>query len=216
MAQYIETTLGEALAGDPPEWVGILERSPGNLAFGLVFFNIETLLPSTLTPGLGDELLRVELETTLEVGQSVDFEIGTYFSDDDPINGGAFTVELAVANPQSHFLEVQPAFATIPVLDLQTHSVLGEGFIRGDVDGALGANIGDAVKILQFILAGGETPSCRDAADCNDDGFINLGDPMFFFSKLFFFGPPLPAPGENCGSDPSEDSLDCLQPASCS
>jgi hypothetical protein len=51
-----------------------------------------------------------------------------------------------------------------------------------------------------------------DAADANDDGGVNLSDPVWIYNFLFQGGPPPPAPGPtSCGPDPTADSLICLE-----
>jgi hypothetical protein len=82
-------------------------------------------------------------------------------------------------------------------------------FKRGDsdVDGTVDA--ADAVKTLMYLYLAGDA-DCLDAMDDNDDGEIDLQDPL---TTLFFkFGGvgEIPAP-KVCGTDPSDDggALDC-------
>lgn len=82
-------------------------------------------------------------------------------------------------------------------------------FQRGNSDGFGGMNISDAVFILGHLFLGLKGPSCRDAADANDDGVLDLTDGIFILSFLFLGGPPPPTPFESCGPDPTEDSLSC-------
>jgi len=86
---------------------------------------------------------------------------------------------------------------------------LAGGFLRGDADGKLGLNIGDAIGILRYVSEGGQL-GCKDAADVNDDGAIGLDDAVHLLLYLFRSGPPpaLPFP-ERCGADATEDVLDC-------
>ncbi len=51
-------------------------------------------------------------------------------------------------------------------------------------------------------------PPCLDAADANDDGTIDIGDPICTLRALLCCD-PLPAPFPWCGVDPTEDDLDC-------
>lgn len=87
-------------------------------------------------------------------------------------------------------------------------------FRRGDpnADGAI--NIADAVRILGFLFNNDPVPSCLDTADCNDDGALDISDPVALLTYLFGSA-TLPAPGENCGSDPTDDTLTCDSYASC-
>ncbi|RTZ92145.1 MAG: hypothetical protein DSY92_02980, partial [Planctomycetota bacterium] len=81
-------------------------------------------------------------------------------------------------------------------------------FIRGDCSGQGTNNILEAVLMLNHIFSG--TPvSCRDACDVNDDGLLNMVDPVFELMYLMGLGPVPPAPSGVCGADPTEDNLEC-------
>jgi hypothetical protein len=87
--------------------------------------------------------------------------------------------------------------------------LLAGGFLRGDVDGKLGLNVGDAIGILRYVSEGGQL-GCKDAADVNDDGSIGIDDAIHLLIYLFRAGPPPSAPfPELCGADSTEDALDC-------
>ena len=89
-------------------------------------------------------------------------------------------------------------------------------FVRGDVDGASGLNIADAVALLDHLFNGGAVPLCEDAADANDDGSLNIGDPVKILQYLFSGGDAPVAPWPDCGVDPTAgDTLDCLNPPVC-
>lgn len=88
-------------------------------------------------------------------------------------------------------------------------------FIRGDcnTDGAI--NIADAILGLGILFSGAGPANCDDACDVNDDGNLDIGDPITLLANLFNSGPN-PPPPNNCGDDPTVDSLDCLiGPTSC-
>ncbi|MEM7235736.1 MAG: hypothetical protein AAF517_26435, partial [Planctomycetota bacterium] len=85
-------------------------------------------------------------------------------------------------------------------------------FRRGDANGDGLINIADPISILRLLFRGNlEAARCEDASDSNDDGQINLSDSVYTLSYLFLSGRDLPAPGLECGDDPSEDSLTCEQ-----
>ncbi|MEM7166969.1 MAG: hypothetical protein AAF581_16010 [Planctomycetota bacterium] len=88
----------------------------------------------------------------------------------------------------------------------------GGGFLRGDTDGdgSLSA-ITDAVWLLAYLFNSGPL-DCFDAGDVNDDGSINLPDPIQILSWGFNQGPAPMAPYPLCGPDPSMDALDCATP----
>jgi hypothetical protein len=52
-------------------------------------------------------------------------------------------------------------------------------------------------------------PACRDRADINDDGGVNIADAIYLLVYLFQHGPPPPAPFPEEGTDRTEDELTC-------
>ncbi len=99
----------------------------------------------------------------------------------------------------------------------------GVSFVRGDVGrrGLEGkpvpadelVNITDAIAILSWLfLEGGQTElDCAKAADTNDDGVINIADPVRILGFLFLGSPPPPPPYPALGLDPTPDELDCCR-----
>ena len=83
-------------------------------------------------------------------------------------------------------------------------------FARGDCNQDGTIDLADVIFSEIYMFAGGEKPGCIDACDNNDDGVLNIADPIYLLNLLFIQGPPLPDPGGFCGSDPTEDSLECL------
>ncbi|HZN56792.1 MAG TPA: hypothetical protein VFD71_01865, partial [Planctomycetota bacterium] len=69
--------------------------------------------------------------------------------------------------------------------------------------------------VLNSLFNGGEAPGCPDAADSNDDGRVDIGDPIALLGYLFLGTKAPPAPGPTtCGEDPTEDTLGpCVQAA---
>ena len=51
---------------------------------------------------------------------------------------------------------------------------------------------------------------CNDCGDSNDDGIINIADPVKILAVLFGGGGALPEPFTECGEDPSPDTLGCI------
>lgn len=86
-------------------------------------------------------------------------------------------------------------------------------FIRGDVDQNEAVNITDAVSIARYLFVRGDAPSCNDAADVNDDGALDVSDPVYLLFWLFVAeSPPPPAPYPELGTDPTfRDHLGCAQ-----
>jgi hypothetical protein len=87
-------------------------------------------------------------------------------------------------------------------------------FRRGDADSSGGIpTLTDAVRILNFLFRGGERPACGDAADTDDTGDISISDGISLLNALFRGGNPPPAPGFECGPDPTPDAQgECATP----
>ena len=81
-------------------------------------------------------------------------------------------------------------------------------FIRGDCSNQGSINIQDAVLMLNYLFSSTEI-TCADACDADDDGLLNLVDPLFDLMFIMGLGPMPPAPAGVCGADPSPDSLSC-------
>jgi hypothetical protein len=88
-------------------------------------------------------------------------------------------------------------------------------FRRGDTDGNGSVEVTDAVSTLNFLFLGGPGPGCFSAVDSNDDGDIDIADPVAILLRLFASGTPLPAPGPDCGPDPTLDALPCQSYTAC-
>ncbi len=88
-------------------------------------------------------------------------------------------------------------------------------FVRGDfgADGRL--DLGDAVKELAFLLCRKQGPTCVDAADANDDGRIDVCDPITILAALFGGRRTIPNPYPICGRDPTADALGCQSFVAC-
>jgi len=72
------------------------------------------------------------------------------------------------------------------------------------------------VRTLLFLFQGDEAPPCRSAADSNDDGRVDISNPIHALGFLFLRTAAPPAPGTmSCGADPTPDALDCLGESGC-
>lgn len=76
-------------------------------------------------------------------------------------------------------------------------------------------DLSDAVFLLNFLFAGGEAPTCENAADMNDDTELDLTDAIFFLNFLFAGGESPAPPFEECGVDATENGLGCAAFAGC-
>ncbi|MEM7164419.1 MAG: hypothetical protein AAF581_03090 [Planctomycetota bacterium] len=107
------------------------------------------------------------------------------------------------------------AMTFIVLLAAPLKPLAGADFIRGDAtaDGTL--NISDAIFTLSYLVLGGAPPPCMDGADIDDNGAVNIVDPVqllhFLFAGFAMPAPPFP----NCGNDPTMDVLDCASHAFC-
>ena len=82
------------------------------------------------------------------------------------------------------------------------------GFFRGDSNLDAVIDISDALYTLNALFLQAAPLDCPDAADTDDNGAINITDPVFLLTFLFQGGrapppPSLPFPGQ----DPTEDDL---------
>lgn len=88
-------------------------------------------------------------------------------------------------------------------------------FRRGDFDASGTVDLGDALGVLGYLFRAGPPPSCRKTADANDDGRLNVTDPITVLLHLFAGAGPLPSPFDACGPDATEDLLGCERYSPC-
>ena len=74
---------------------------------------------------------------------------------------------------------------------------------------------GDAIELLDFLfqIPGHRVPYCQKAADVNDDGLLDIADPIFLTYMIagvnpLFYVPPEPF-NEPLIDDPTPDDLTC-------
>lgn len=90
------------------------------------------------------------------------------------------------------------------------HPRLQPYFRRGDVNLSGSVDLADVVFSLEFLFGGTVDPACLDALDANDDGALNISDPITLLARLFAAAPSLPAPSDlTIGPDPTADALGC-------
>ena len=89
-------------------------------------------------------------------------------------------------------------------------------FRRGDADGDGAIEVPDATMTLGALFQGQAWFACEDATDLNDDGAIDLSDPVALLQLRLLGRGEVPAPGAvSCGRDPTLDFLACEAPAAC-
>lgn len=88
-------------------------------------------------------------------------------------------------------------------------------FIRGDANMDSTINLADVTSQLDHLYQLAPA-SCQDSMDSNDDGILDISDPVFLLLFLFDNGQPPPAPTLSCDTDPDPaDSLDCQNGLNC-
>jgi len=85
----------------------------------------------------------------------------------------------------------------------------GHCFVRGDSNADLAIDVGDVGASLSWLFAFGDELPCRDAADVDDSGVIDIADPVRALIYLFAGGPPPPPPVSDAAPDPTPDALPC-------
>lgn len=81
-------------------------------------------------------------------------------------------------------------------------------FVRGDADGGGALGLADAIQCLELLYADRELP-CWDACDFDDNGYLDLADPLGLLAHMLLDGEAPPAPYPDAGVDPTEDDLPC-------
>lgn len=84
-------------------------------------------------------------------------------------------------------------------------------FHRGDPNDDGRVTITDPLVVLEFTFRGRATPTCREAADVDNSGSIDISDAIRLLRYLFANGSPPPQPGppgEPCGIDPASHEKD--------
>ena len=76
-------------------------------------------------------------------------------------------------------------------------------FLRGDANASGGVEILDALEVLTFLFADGESPQCMGAADADASGSVSILDAQFVLLYLFAGGTTPEEPFLECGPDPT-------------
>jgi hypothetical protein len=82
-------------------------------------------------------------------------------------------------------------------------------FLRGDVNWDEAVTLTDPIIVLEKMYRSNGIVDCEDAADSNDDGTVDISDPIVLFSYLYLGGPPPAPPSVVIGPDPTTDRLGC-------
>ncbi|MEM7165491.1 MAG: FG-GAP-like repeat-containing protein [Planctomycetota bacterium] len=82
-----------------------------------------------------------------------------------------------------------------------------EPFLRGDVNIDGHIDIGDVVRLLQYLFQLPDPLSCADSADVDDSGILDLGDVVLLLNQLFSTATAASTMASDCGEDVGADSL---------
>ena len=70
----------------------------------------------------------------------------------------------------------------------------------------------DAVNTLLVLFLGEGSIPCDDAADVNDNGAVDISDPIASLGYQFLGTFVIPSPGaKECGRDETDDEIGCEQ-----
>jgi len=119
--------------------------------------------------------------------------------------------EAALESPQrvDAIDEISTLREAFPVDVWNRYFGLYQLFRRGDSNVDRRLVISDGIFTLNALFAGG-TLGCEDAADTNDDGVVDISDPIALFGYLFTStSPEPPYPRDELGLDPTADRLEC-------
>ncbi len=166
--------------------------------------------------------IRSDTPTDTSIGPEYVDPSGTFYV---VTGGGGGT--LATAEPKSfsayyqsihHFVrvEIEGLRLTLVAIDRggkeidtlrisKTPIPLSPIFHRGDADQNGQLQLTDAVRILNYLFVGAETPRCLESADADDNGEVQITDAVRILGYLFLGTEPLPLPGDPtnpCGPDP--------------
>ncbi len=69
--------------------------------------------------------------------------------------------------------------------------------------------------MLDYLFIGGTAPNCKDAADADDNGVLEIIDAVYLLNFLFLGGLAPAEPFPTCGPDPTPEGLGCKSFAPC-
>ena len=141
------------------------------------------------------------------------------------VQGDVHVVALSEADPpELADIVAEPRLAAAAYLDANFETIARPAvllftnkelhFRRGDANGDGNVDISDPIRVLKTLFRDGEPVPCDKAVDVNDDGRIDITDAIRALRHLFGTL-TLPAPGRECGVDPTPDRLGCERAAGC-
>ena len=182
----------------------------GGFTVGLFFDFTLTPTATRLPIGADQELLLVTYSVALTASAGVvDLEFSGAM--------GSPNVEIIAALSVPTATPGQPdPVEVIPTTIDGVLTIANAPFLRGDLNDSGHYSLIDGITLLYRMFGLQAAGTCADAEDMNDDGTINLVDPLDFFSYLFAGGSPPPAPFVACGDDATPlTTLGCASSGSC-
>ena len=82
-------------------------------------------------------------------------------------------------------------------------------FKRGVFGNSSLLTFSDALSSTLYLFNAGPPPGCLDSIDANDDGVINLSDPIMVLNVVMAVGDPANLSNAPCGPDETPDALSC-------
>ncbi len=182
-----------------PSMAGCSPETKAGLTVGCVTSTADPI-GEVIPKGTDQRIVRLVFQ--IRSGAPVGTVTALHFSDclGDPPAKIALTVECKTVRPEVEGGSVK---------------VMPSAFRRAEVNRDCEVDISDAVTILVCLLVPEKAPEgqcplpCMDAGDVNDDGRVDIADPIYLLQYLFAEGPKPPEPFEAMGSDPTQDELDC-------
>ncbi|MDO8508861.1 MAG: dockerin type I repeat-containing protein, partial [Nanoarchaeota archaeon] len=143
-------------------------------------------------------------------GRDIIGYISQYY-DDKKIKEYEADLNLILGPGENHlFVKVQNQQNYASYLSIRFRVLPSTSFIRGDANNNGNVELGDAVKILDYLYSGGQELQCDDSGDANDNGVVDISDAIIILNYLFNGNPAsLPKPNNLEGGDETYDKLSC-------
>ncbi len=184
--------VAETGAAAGADFVGVQVAAGGEIVLGVV---IDTSDPIDTVIAPGNDQPIIAADFTVDAGAA----LGSF---------AALTFVDGLGSPAIDNLYTDPAGDTFPPSlvngGIDISAVL---FIRGDCNRDDQVDLADGIFFIQEFFVAATTLACEDACDQNDDGDLDVSDPIYGWNYLLLDGPPPPAPFPAAGTDPTDTDL---------
>ena len=103
---------------------------------------------------------------------------------------------------QGHTLSVVPCSFTVK-------PAITDGFVRCDSNDDGRVNIADCIWTIGELMRTGPVTACRDAADCDKDGSVQIGDVTYGLEYPFLGASPPSDPFPECARHAASTAESC-------